>query len=84
MPDLLLLAATIGIAILVWLATGVVRRLLLRWQVLDRPNVRSSHQMPTPRGGLTAAAAGEASPKDGDDVSMPAADGGAEVRENAA
>ena len=32
-------------------AVGAVRRLLLRCQILDRPNDRSSHNTPTPRGG---------------------------------
>jgi UDP-N-acetylmuramyl pentapeptide phosphotransferase/UDP-N-acetylglucosamine-1-phosphate transferase len=32
-------------------ATGWVREALLRHAVLDRPNERSSHSMPTPRGG---------------------------------
>lgn len=36
---------------MVGFVTGAVRRQLLRWQVLDRPNLRSSHQIPTPRGG---------------------------------
>ena len=32
-------------------AVGAVRLVLLRYQILDRPNDRSSHQIPTPRGG---------------------------------
>ncbi len=31
--------------------TGLLRRWLLRRQILDRPNERSSHKAPTPRGG---------------------------------
>jgi UDP-N-acetylmuramyl pentapeptide phosphotransferase/UDP-N-acetylglucosamine-1-phosphate transferase len=34
-----------------WLAVGAVRAALLRHRVLDRPNERSSHSAPTPRGG---------------------------------
>ncbi|MCZ6604688.1 MAG: hypothetical protein O7A03_06035, partial [Alphaproteobacteria bacterium] len=41
------MAVFVGIAI----AVGIARRLLLRWQVLDVPNQRSSHDRPTPRGG---------------------------------
>ena len=41
------LAAGLGAAAL----TGVVRRALLARQVIDRPNARSSHTAPTPRGG---------------------------------
>lgn len=33
------------------LAVGLVRRLLLRFSILDHPNLRSSHTAPTPRGG---------------------------------
>lgn len=33
------------------LAVGLVRRLLLRFSILDHPNPRSSHTTPTPRGG---------------------------------
>ncbi len=33
-----------------WATVGVLRRLLLRRAVLDRPNARSSHATPTPRG----------------------------------
>ena len=42
--------AAVLLAFLVWFATRVVRRFLLRWRVLDRPNRRSSHAVPTPRG----------------------------------
>jgi Fuc2NAc and GlcNAc transferase len=44
-----LLALAAGLASLV--LTGVVRRLALRRDLLDRPNERSSHTVPTPRGG---------------------------------
>ena len=43
----------------VWLATGLLSAafcglyllLALRWQIVDAPNERSSHQRPTPHGG---------------------------------
>ncbi|HEX9809744.1 MAG TPA: hypothetical protein VGC25_09085 [Alphaproteobacteria bacterium] len=44
-----LLAA--GIAVLAWIATRWVTAALTRAAVLDRPNPRSSHGAPTPRGG---------------------------------
>jgi len=34
-----------------WWATGVVRRYALRKELIDVPNERSSHTLPTPRGG---------------------------------
>lgn len=34
-----------------WAATGMVLRILRRKDILDRPNERSSHVRPTPRGG---------------------------------
>ncbi|WP_374445320.1 glycosyl transferase [Stella sp.] len=46
---LLLLAGAVGV--LAWLATGRVTRWLRRRAILDRPNERSSHTVPTPRGG---------------------------------
>jgi Fuc2NAc and GlcNAc transferase len=36
------------------LMTGIMRRFALRNEVLDRPNERSSHSIPTPRGGGVA------------------------------
>lgn len=33
------------------LLCGVYLRMARRWQILDRPNERSSHQLPTPHGG---------------------------------
>lgn len=33
-----------------WAGTGLMLRLLLRWRVFDRPNHRSSHDHPKPRG----------------------------------
>jgi len=37
-----------------WLLTGAVRRYALAQQLIDVPNARSSHQVPTPRGGGVA------------------------------
>ena len=37
-----------------WLLTGVMRRYAISAQLLDRPNDRSSHSVPTPRGGGVA------------------------------
>ncbi len=52
MQILLLIIALSGIASLV--LTGVIRRFALRNEVLDLPNARSSHSIPTPRGGGAA------------------------------
>jgi UDP-N-acetylmuramyl pentapeptide phosphotransferase/UDP-N-acetylglucosamine-1-phosphate transferase len=38
-------------ALFSWAATGAVLRLLQRYRILDNPNQRSSHTVPTPRGG---------------------------------
>jgi len=43
--------AALAAAILSVLATGLVLGYLRRRQILDRPNERSSHTLPTPRGG---------------------------------
>ena len=40
-----------ALAVAVWCATFVVRRGLIHWSVYDRPNRRSSHTVPRPRGG---------------------------------
>ncbi len=37
-----------------WLLTGAMRRYALASQLIDRPNERSSHRVPTPRGGGVA------------------------------
>lgn len=42
---------TLTVLALSWLATRAVLRLLVRRAILDRPNERSSHDTPTPRGG---------------------------------
>lgn len=46
-----LLLACIVVATAGWAATGAVMRLLRRHGLYDRPNTRSSHENPTPRGG---------------------------------
>jgi UDP-GlcNAc:undecaprenyl-phosphate GlcNAc-1-phosphate transferase len=43
-----------------FVATPVVRRLVIRWGLIDRPNERSSHTEPTPRGGGLAILIGAA------------------------
>ena len=47
----------LSIAGLTWLATRAVLALLVRRAILDRPNERSSHDTPTPRGGGIAVVA---------------------------
>ena len=52
MNDLLIAGgAFLGLAALSWIATRIVLGLLERRAILDRPNERSSHTRPTPRGG---------------------------------
>ncbi len=52
MPAVALLAVGfVGTAVAAWLATAVVRHVLIRQAIFDRPNERSSHTAPTPRGG---------------------------------
>lgn len=52
MPAFALLAVGFaGTAVAAWLATAGVRWLLIRHSIFDRPNERSSHTAPTPRGG---------------------------------
>jgi UDP-N-acetylmuramyl pentapeptide phosphotransferase/UDP-N-acetylglucosamine-1-phosphate transferase len=48
-----LLPATVAIAtgLVCWLATGGLIPILRRRELLDHPNERSSHRVPTPRGG---------------------------------
>jgi len=45
---ILLLGAIFGLS---WLGAGFVRRFAVRRRILDIPNARSSHDVPTPRGG---------------------------------
>jgi UDP-N-acetylmuramyl pentapeptide phosphotransferase/UDP-N-acetylglucosamine-1-phosphate transferase len=51
-----LLVAFAGLAMGSWLVVGIARRLALRWNVLDVPNARSSHEQPMPLGGGLAIA----------------------------
>ncbi|MBR8657348.1 glycosyl transferase, partial [Achromobacter sp. Marseille-Q0513] len=37
--------------VLAWILTGALRRYALARNVMDVPNARSSHKIPTPRGG---------------------------------
>jgi UDP-N-acetylmuramyl pentapeptide phosphotransferase/UDP-N-acetylglucosamine-1-phosphate transferase len=46
--EVALLAGTAGLS---WMATGIVLHYLRRNAILDHPNERSSHKIPTPRGG---------------------------------
>jgi len=41
----------LSVAVASWLATWLVLKLLRRLEIVDRPNRRSSHSAPTPRGG---------------------------------
>jgi UDP-N-acetylmuramyl pentapeptide phosphotransferase/UDP-N-acetylglucosamine-1-phosphate transferase len=53
-PDpvtLILLAISAATALATTLLVAIVRRHLLRREILDHPNARSSHEVPTPRGG---------------------------------
>ena len=47
--QLLLLGALV--VVIVWAAIFPLRKQLERWEMVDRPNARSSHITPTPRGG---------------------------------
>lgn len=49
-PVLALLAIATAL-FLSWVLTAALRRFAIRAQLLDRPNERSSHAVPTPRGG---------------------------------
>ena len=51
MTWLLLPPACAAVALLAWAATWAVLRSLVRFEVYDRPNARSSHAQPKPRGG---------------------------------
>jgi Fuc2NAc and GlcNAc transferase len=47
-------ALALTVALVSWLLTGVLRRYALARRLLDHPNERSSHAVPTPRGGGVA------------------------------
>jgi Fuc2NAc and GlcNAc transferase len=47
-------ALACAVALLSWLLTGALRRYALAQRLLDHPNERSSHTVPTPRGGGVA------------------------------
>src|SRR5260370_21918775 len=51
---LVLAVIVVGAGLVAWLGTRALIPLLRRGVVLDRPNERSSHAMPTPRGGGVA------------------------------
>src|ERR1041384_8036284 len=51
MPFELVAAVVVGAGLIAWLGTGALIPLLRRRAVLDRPNERSLHTIPTPRGG---------------------------------
>ncbi len=57
MPDLVALGAIVGAGLIACLGTAVLIPVLRRAAVLDRPNQRSSHTAPTPRGGGIAVVA---------------------------
>jgi UDP-N-acetylmuramyl pentapeptide phosphotransferase/UDP-N-acetylglucosamine-1-phosphate transferase len=44
-------AVAVATGLVTCLATGALVSILRRWKVLDHPNERSSHHVPTPRGG---------------------------------
>jgi Fuc2NAc and GlcNAc transferase len=49
-------AFVVTAGILCWYLTGRMRNYAIAWQILDVPNGRSSHSVPTPRGGGIAVA----------------------------
>ena len=51
MPWTILAVACVAVALLSWVATWVVLRVLVVFGLYDRPNPRSSHDLPKPRGG---------------------------------
>ncbi len=52
MSDLVLAALLCALSVLAsWVLTGLIRRRAMQSGMLDRPNERSSHNTPTPRGG---------------------------------
>ncbi len=54
MTPLALALVVLLVFVVAWLLTGAVRRWALHTQLIDRPNERSSHVVPTPRGGGVA------------------------------
>ena len=44
----------VSLAVLAWFLTALLRRYALARSLLDVPNARSSHSLPTPRGGGVA------------------------------
>lgn len=44
----------VSLAVLAWMLTGLLRRYALARSLMDVPNARSSHSVPTPRGGGVA------------------------------
>ena len=57
MSGLVLALLGLSVAGLTWLATRIVLDVLVRRAILDKPNERSSHDTPTPRGGGIAVVA---------------------------
>lgn len=51
MSAAVLMAAAVAVGAATWALTGIVLGQLRRHAVFDHPNLRSSHSMPTPRGG---------------------------------
>ena len=51
---MMFLTAAVISVVLAWFLTGLMRRYALSAQLLDHPNDRSSHTVPTPRGGGVA------------------------------
>lgn len=52
--NLMTVSLVVAMAVLAWLLTAVLRRYALARQLMDVPNARSSHSVPTPRGGGVA------------------------------
>lgn len=50
----MIVGAVLGAVVLSWLLTGAIRRYAVARSILDVPNHRSSHAVPTPRGGGVA------------------------------
>ncbi|MDH1010520.1 glycosyltransferase family 4 protein [Pseudomonas nicosulfuronedens] len=51
---MLIVPMLLAVAVFSWLLTGWVRRYALARSIMDIPNARSSHRIPTPRGGGVA------------------------------